>query len=155
MQMQNKINMNVNRYKTLSAKPADVQRVWHVIDVDQVVVGRLASKVAQLLKGKHRADYTPHVDMGDFVVIINADKVRLTGRKEEVKEYFRHTGYPGGVKVIKAKDARWKKPTLIVENAVKGMLPKTKLGRQMFKRLKVYAGPDHPHEAQQPQVLEL
>ena len=147
--------MNVNRYKTLSAKPADVQREWYVIDADQMVVGRLASKVAHLLRGKHRSHYTPHVDVGDFVVIINADKVRLTGKKEDPKEYFRHTGYVGGVKIMTVKEARQKKPTFMVENAVKGMLPKTKLGRQMIKRLKVYTGPDHPHDAQQPQVLEL
>ena len=145
--------MNVNSYKTLSAKPAEIKRDWVLIDAEQVVVGRLASEVAQLLRGKHRADFTPHVDMGDFVVIVNAEKVRFTGKKEEAKRYFRHTGYPGGVKWTTVKQAREKKPTLMVENAVKGMLPKTKLGRQMLKRLKVYAGSDHPHEAQNPKAL--
>ena len=147
--------MDTTSYKTLSAKPAEVERAWHVIDAENQVVGRLASRVASLLRGKHKPNYTPHVDMGDFVVVVNADKVRFTGGKEDDKQYFSHSGYPGGVKTITPRKVRAKKPTFIVENAVRGMLPRTKLGRQMFKKLKVYAGPDHPHEAQQPQPFEL
>ncbi len=147
--------MNVNSYRTPSAKPADVQRDWIVIDADQQVVGRLASTIAHRLRGKHLPDYTPHVDMGNFVVVINADKVRFTGKKESKKQYFRHTGYPGGGKFTSVKEKREKQPTFILENAVKGMLPKTRLGRQIFSRLKVYAGPDHPHDAQQPQPFEI
>lgn len=147
--------MNVNSYKTLSAKPAEVQRNWILIDADQMVVGRLASVIAHRLRGKHLPDFTPHVDMGDFVVVINAEKVRFTGKKENVKEYFRHTGYPGGGKFASVKQKREKQPTFILENAVKGMLPKTRLGRQIFSRLKLYAGTEHPHEAQQPQPFEI
>jgi large subunit ribosomal protein L13 len=147
--------MNVNSFKTYSAKPSDIEREWHLIDAENLIVGRLASKVATLLRGKHKPGYTPHIDTGDHVVIINADKVRFSGNKETAKEYFRHTGYPGGVKIRTPKEVRTKKPTFIVENAVKGMLPKGPLGRQMIKKLKVYAGPEHPHEAQNPKALSL
>ena len=147
--------MDVNSYKTVSAKGAEVVRAWHVIDGENVVVGRLASKVASLLRGKHKPSFTPHVDTGDFVVVINADKVRFTGLKENKKEYFRHSGYPGGVTTTKVKDMRAKKPTFLVENAVKGMLPKGPLGRSMYKKLKVYAGSEHPHEAQQPEIIQI
>ena len=147
--------MDTTSFKTASAKPAEVERAWHVVDAENQVVGRLASRVAAILRGKHKPSYTPHVDGGDFVVIVNADKARFTGNKERDKVYFRHTQYPGGVKTTTPALVRDKKPTFIVEQAIKGMLPKTKLGRQMATKLKVYAGPDHPHEAQQPQPLSL
>ncbi|CAN5578074.1 50S ribosomal protein L13 [soil metagenome] len=147
--------MNPNSFKTFSAKPAEVERAWHIIDADGAVVGRLASQIASVLRGKHKPSFTPHVDTGDFVVVINAEKARFTGKKETDKQYFRHSGYPGGVTLMTPKEARTKKPTFMIENAVKGMLPKNSLGRQMIKKLKVYAGPDHPHEAQQPQTLNL
>ncbi len=147
--------MNTNSFKTFSAKPAEVERTWYVIDAENQVVGRLASRIASVLRGKHKPIYTPHVDTGDFVIVINADKARFTGNKELAKQYFSHTGYPGGVKLRNPKEMRDRKPTFIVENAVKGMVPKGPLGRQMLKKLKVYAGPEHPHEAQQPQELSL
>ncbi|MEL6444957.1 MAG: 50S ribosomal protein L13 [Bacteroidota bacterium] len=147
--------MDHNSFKTFSAKPAEVERRWLVIDGENQVVGRLAAQVATLLRGKHKPTYTPHVDTGDFVVIVNADKVRFTGKKETAKQYFRHSGYPGGATYTTPKEYRQKKPTFIVENAVRGMLPKTKLGRQMIKKLKVYAGPEHPHDAQQPESFDL
>lgn len=147
--------MDVNSFKTVSAKPAEVEREWFVVDAENMIVGRLASKVASILRGKHKPSYTPHVDCGDFIVVINADKVRFSGKKETDKEYFRHTGYPGGVRIRTPEEVRVKKPTFLVQNAVKGMLPKGVLGRQMFTKLKVYAGSDHPHEAQQPKALEL
>ncbi len=147
--------MNVNSYPTPSAKPAEVEEKWHLIDADGAVVGRLASVVAALLRGKMRTDFTPHVDMKDHVVIINAEKARFTGNKENAKEYFRHSGYMGGGKLTSVKQAREKKPGFVVTNAVKGMLPKTKLGSKMFTRLKVYTGPEHPHEAQSPQPFSL
>lgn len=147
--------MDTNSYKTVSAKQSDVQQAWYVIDAENQIVGRLATRVASLLRGKHKPFYTPHVDGGDFVVVVNADKARFTGRKELDKEYFRHTGYPGGTKFTSPREVRQRKPTFIVENAVKGMLPKTKLGRQMFKKVKIYAGSEHPHEAQQPIPIAL
>lgn len=147
--------MDSNSFKTASAKAADVERQWHVVDAENQVVGRLAARVAAILRGKHKPSYTPHVDTGDFVVVVNADKARFTGNKETDKEYFSHSGYPGGVKTATPKEMRAKKPEFIIENAVKGMLPHNRLGRAMAKKLNVYAGPDHPHEAQQPQPLEL
>jgi large subunit ribosomal protein L13 len=147
--------MNTNSFKTVSAKPAEVERDWFVIDAENQIVGRLASQVAAILRGKHKPSFTPHVDTGDFVVVVNADKVRFTGGKETKKEYFSHTGYPGGVKIRTPKEMRTRKPEFIVQNAVKGMLPKGPLGRQMIKKLKVYAGPNHPHEAQQPKELAI
>lgn len=147
--------MDINSFKTASAKPHEVERTWHVVDAEGEVVGRLASKVAAILRGKHKPSYTPHVDTGDYVIVINADKVRFTGNKEEDKEYFRHTGYPGGGRTRTPAETRTSKPTFIVQNAVKGMLPKNRLGRQMLSKLKVYAGSEHPHEAQQPQPLAL
>ncbi len=147
--------MDTNSYKTISAKESDVQRAWYVIDAENQVVGRLATRVASLLRGKHKPFFTPHVDGGDFVVVVNADKARFTGRKEMDKEYFRHTGYPGGTKFISPRQVRQRKPTFIVENAIKGMLPKNRLGRQMLKKVKIYAGPEHPHEAQQPIPIVL
>ncbi len=147
--------MDPNSFKTASARPADVERRWHVVDAENQVVGRLAARVAAVLRGKHKPSYTPHVDTGDFVVVVNAEKARFTGQKETQKEYFSHSGYPGGVKTATPKQMRARKPTFIVENAVKGMLPKNPLGRAMLKKLKVYAGPEHPHDAQQPQPLAL
>ena len=147
--------MNTTSFKTYSAKATDVERSWYVIDAENQVVGRLASKIASVLRGKHKPMYTPHVDTGDFVIVVNADKARFTGNKEDAKEYFSHTGYPGGTKITTPRKVRSKKPTFIVENAVKGMLPKNRLGRQVISKLKVYAGPDHPHEAQAPSPLEL
>lgn len=147
--------MDVNSFKTVSAKPAEVVREWHLIDGENQIVGRLASEIATLLRGKHKPSFTPHVDTGDYVVVINADKVRFTGLKETQKEYFRHSGYPGGVTLSTPADMRSKKPTFILENAVKGMMPKGSLGRSMLKKLKTYAGPDHPHEAQNPKEYSI
>lgn len=147
--------MDVNSFKTVSAKPAEVVREWHLIDGENQIVGRLASEIATLLRGKHKPSFTPHVDTGDYVVVINADKVRFTGLKETKKEYFRHSGYPGGVTLSTPADMRSKKPTFILENAVKGMMPKGSLGRSMLKKLKTYAGPDHPHEAQNPKEYSI
>jgi large subunit ribosomal protein L13 len=145
--------MDANSFKTYSAKPADIQQDWYVVDAENQVVGRLASRIATILRGKHKPIYTPHMDTGDYVVVINADKVRFTGNKETEKQYFKHSGYPGGVTNRSAKEMRARKPTFIMEKAVKGMLPKGPLGRQMLSKLKVYAGPDHPHTAQQPEPL--
>jgi large subunit ribosomal protein L13 len=132
-----------------------VERDWLIIDGTGLVVGRLASRVAAALRGKHKPNFTPHIDGGDFVIIVNADKVRFTGRKEANKEYFRHTGYPGGVKTETPAKVRTRKPTFIIQNATKGMLPHTKLGSAMLKRLKVYAGPEHPHAAQSPKPFDI
>jgi len=142
-------------YKTKSARKEDVQRNWYIIDAEGEIVGRLCTKIAHVLRGKHKPSYTPHVDTGDNVIVINADKVRFTGNKVNDKEYVRYSGYPGGQKKATPADLLAKKPEAIVENAVRGMLPKTKLGRAMFKKLFVYAGNEHPHEAQKPQTLEL
>jgi large subunit ribosomal protein L13 len=128
-----------------------IEREWHVIDAEGQVLGRLATRVATLLMGKHKPQYTPFLDVGDHVVIINADKIVLTGNKMNDKMYYRHTGYPGGIKEARARRVMREHPTRIVESAVRGMVPKTKLGRQMLTKLRVYAGPEHPHEAQQPQ----
>lgn len=140
---------------TYSAKESDNKGNWLVVDAEDVVLGRLASQVAARLRGKHNPLYTPHVDCGDFVVVINADKIKLTGRKEEQKMYYHHSGYMGGLKSINANKLRQKRPEDLVRSAVKGMLPKNRLGRKLYKKLKVYAGSEHPHQAQQPQTLEL
>src|SRR5438067_9587566 len=132
-----------------------VERQWHVIDADGQVLGRIATEAARLLQGKHKAVYTPHIDTGDHVVIVNAAKVRLTGRKEERKIYRQHSGYEGGLREERARLVRQRKPERLVEDAVRGMLPKTKLGEAMYRKLKVYAGPDHPHAAQKPSKLEV
>ena len=137
--------------KTFSPKPSDIQRRWLVLDADDRVLGRLATEVAALLRGKHKPIFAPHVDTGDFVVVINASKVRLTGRKTSQKEYIRHSGYPGGITRVSYEDLLRKRPSLAVERAVKGMLPHNRLGRAMAKKLKVYDGPDHPHAAQNPE----
>lgn len=147
--------MDANSFKTRSAKPSEVTREWYVVDAENVAVGRLASRVAHVLRGKHKPSFTPHLDTGDFVVVVNAEKVRFTGNKETQKEYFRYSGYPGGGKTDTPEDLRARRPAFIVEHAVKGMLPKNRLGRQMARKLKVYAGTDHPHEAQKPQPLAL
>ena len=141
--------------KTYTPKVTDIQRRWLVVDAKDKVLGRLASEVAQLLRGKHKPMFTPHLDTGDFVVVINAEKVRLTGSEAEKKTYFRHTGYMGGEKHIPFNDLQAKHPDRIIDLAVKGMLPKNNLGRLMRRKLKVYAGPDHPHEAQQPEAIEI
>ncbi len=147
--------MDANTYKTYSARPSDIDRAWYVVDARDQVVGRLASRVASVLRGKHNPRFTPHMDAGDFVVVVNADKVRLTGNKETAKEYFRYSGYPGGARRTTPAEMRASKPEFIVRNAVRGMMPKGPLGRQMLKKLKVYAGPEHPHAAQKPKELVL
>ena len=141
--------------RTYTPKPGDVQRDWHVIDANDVVLGRLATHVATLLRGKHKATYAPHLDTGDFVIVINAEKVALTGNKREQKLAYRHSGYPGGLRAVAYSDLLVKNPTRAIEKAVKGMLPKNKLSRAQLSKLKVYAGPEHPHAAQQPEVLEI
>ena len=141
--------------KTFSAKPETVKREWFVVDASDKVLGRLAAEIAHRLRGKHKPEYTPHVDTGDYIVVVNAEKVAVTGNKENAKVYYRHTGYPGGIKETSIKDMRNEHPERIIETAVKGMLPKNKLGRAMFSKLKVYAGDKHRHEAQQPKVLEI
>ncbi len=146
--------MDTLSYKTKSAKNSEVERQWHVIDVEGEILGRVSSKIASVLRGKHKPSYTPHVDTGDYVIVVNAEKIRLTGAKMEDKEYLSYSGYPGGQKAINPKNLMAKKPTAVVEKAIKGMLPKTKLGRAMIKKLFVYAGPDHPHGAQKPQELK-
>lgn len=140
---------------TYDAKKGEVDRSWYVVDAERKVLGRLATRVADVLRGKHKPIFTPYVDTGDFVVVINAEKVHLTGTKMENKKYYRHSGYPGGLKVTTPAELLRKKPEAIIMNAVKGMLPKTKLGRQQIKKLKVYAGKDHPHQAQQPSELKV
>jgi large subunit ribosomal protein L13 len=147
--------MDANSFKTYSARAADIEREWYVVDVENQVVGRIASQIASVLRGKHKPRFTPHVDTGDFVIVINADKARFTGKKETDKEYFHYTGYPGGERFRSPEEMRTSKPAFIVQNAVKGMLPKGPLGRQMIRKLKIYAGPSHPHEAQQPKELTL
>ncbi|EKD75798.1 MAG: 50S ribosomal protein L13 [uncultured bacterium] len=140
---------------TLSAKPAEVQHDWYVLDATDQVLGRMASEVARRLRGKHKPQYTPHVDTGDYIIIINAEKVRVTGKKADQKIYYRHTGYPGGIKTESFEKLNKRKPEKIIELAVKGMLPKGPLGFAMLKKLKVYAGSVHQHASQQPQVLEI
>lgn len=147
--------MDANSFKTYSAKAGEVGREWYVVDAENQIVGRMASRIAAILRGKHKPQFTPHIDTGDFVIVVNAEKVRFTGKKESEKEYFRHTGYPGGERVRSPEEVRLRQPTFIVRNAVKGMLPKGPLGRQMLKKMKVYAGPEHPHAAQQPKELTI
>jgi len=137
------------------ARPQDVERKWYVVDAAGVPLGRLASVVAHILRGKHKPTYTPHVDVGDHVIVINAAKVKLTGRKLDQKQYIRHSGYPGGLKVMSYREFMARSPERVVEKAVRGMLPHNRLGRKMFRKLRVYAGADHPHAAQQPEPLEL
>nr|WP_290667282.1 50S ribosomal protein L13 [Ardenticatena sp.] len=141
--------------KTISIKPEEVQREWWVVDAEGKTLGRLATQIATILRGKHKPYYTPHVDCGDYVIVINAEKVAVTGKKLDQKIYYRHSGYPGGLKQRTLREQLQRHPELVIEKAVKGMLPKNRLGRKMFKKLKVYAGPEHPHQAQQPKPLEL
>ena len=140
---------------TYSAKKNEIDRSWYVVDAGDKVLGRLASKIATVLRGKHKSVFTPHVDTGDFVIVINAEKIHLTGNKLENKLYYKHSGYPGGIKVKTASEMLEKKPEEIIKHAVKGMLPKNRLGRQQFKKLKVYSGTDHPHESQMPKELNI
>ncbi len=147
--------MDTPSYKTKSLRKEDVDRSWYVVDADGLKVGRIASKIAHVLRGKHKPSYTPHVDNGDFVIVINADKVRFSGKKMQQKIYLSHSGYPGGQKEIVANELLAKKPEQILEKAVKGMLPKNRLGRKMFHKLFVYARPDHPHQAQQPKPFNF
>ena len=141
--------------KTFSAKPETVKRDWYVVDATDKVLGRLSTEVARRLRGKHKPEYTPHVDTGDYIIVINAEKIRVTGNKETDKMYHHHTGFPGGIKSVSFDKLMDKAPTRAVEAAVKGMMPKNKLAKAMLGKLKVYAGSEHPHTAQQPQVLEL
>lgn len=141
--------------KTFSAKPAEVKRDWYVVDAEGKTLGRLASEIALRLRGKHKPEYTPHVDTGDYIIVINAEKIGVTGNKEKDKIYYRHTGYIGNLKSVSLGKLRKTFPDRIINNAVKGMLPRNPLGRAMFKKLKVYAGSEHDHQAQQPKVLEI
>ncbi|MAY10767.1 MAG: 50S ribosomal protein L13 [Alcanivorax sp.] len=141
--------------KTYSAKPESVKRDWYVVDASGKTLGRLAAEVASRLRGKHKPEYTPHVDTGDYIVVINAEKVAVTGKKASDKMYYRHTGYPGGLKEANFETLISEKPQMVIEKAVKGMMPRNPLGRDMLRKLKVYAGAEHPHTAQQPQQLEL
>ena len=141
--------------KTYSAKPADIQREWFIIDATGKTLGRMATEIAHRLRGKHKAEYIPHMDVGDFIVVVNAEKVAVTGKKGTDKIYHSHTGYPGGLKSISFNKLIDKAPERTIQSAVKGMLPRNPLGREMFRKLKVYAGDQHPHTAQQPQILEL
>jgi len=141
--------------KTYSPKPGDLTHEWFVVDATDVPLGRLASQVAQILRGKHKPTFAPHVDGGDYVVVINAEKVAVTGKKEDAKVYYRHSGYPGGLRALTLAQMRARYPDRVIRIAVKGMLPKNRLGRQIFNKLKVYAGPNHPHAAQQPQPLDV
>ena len=141
--------------KTFSAKTHEVKRDWYVVDASDKVLGRLATEIARRLRGKHKAEYTPHVDTGDYIVVTNAEKVAVTGRKFKEKMYYHHTGHPGGIKSISFDKLQAKNPARIIERAVKGMLPKNPLGRDMYRKLKIYVGNDHPHEAQQPKLLDI
>ena len=141
--------------KTISAKAETVQRSWYMIDADGQTLGRLATEVARRLRGKHKTEYTPHVDTGDFIVVVNAEKVKVTGRKASDKMYYRHTGHPGGLKEANFTKMIERSPEKVIELAVKGMLPRNPLGRAMYRKLKVYAGQEHPHDAQQPETLTL
>lgn len=141
--------------KTFSAKTHEVKRDWYVVDASDKILGRLATEIARRLRGKHKAEYTPHVDTGDYIVVTNADKVVVTGRKFKEKMYYHHTGHPGGIKAVSFDKLQAKNPARIIERAVKGMLPKNPLGRDMYRKLKIYAGTEHPHEAQQPKKLDI
>jgi large subunit ribosomal protein L13 len=141
--------------RTFSPTPADITRTWYVVDANDVPLGRLSSEIAQVLRGKSKPTYAPHFDGGDFVIVINAEKVHVSGSKETEKIYYRHSGYPGGLRAETLSEVRTKHPERLIETAVRGMLPKNRLGRQMFRKLKVYAGAEHPHDAQMPQPLTL
>ena len=141
--------------KTFSPKPGDLTREWLVVDASDVPLGRLASQVAQLLRGKHKPTYAPHVDGGDFVIVVNAEKVAATGTKDQSKTYYRHSGYPGGLREMSLGAMRERYPERVIESAVKGMVPKNRLGRKILGKLRVYAGPDHPHQAQHPRPYDI
>lgn len=143
------------KIKSYTPKPDDIQREWFVVDAKDQTLGRLASQIAQVLRGKHKPIFAPHMDVGDFVIVINADKIRVTGKKLDQKMYYRHSGYPGGLKVRTLREQLERNPERVIRLAVRGMLPKNRLGRKMIKKLKVYAGDKHPHQAQQPKVYEL
>ncbi len=147
--------MDYQSYKTVSANAQTVNKEWLVIDATDLVLGRLASRVAMILRGKHKVDFTPHVDCGDNVIIVNAEKIRLTGKKLTDKVYVRHTGYPGGQRFATPKDLLARKPIAVVEGAIKGMLPKNKLGAELFRNVFVYEGAEHPHQAQQPKTINF
>jgi large subunit ribosomal protein L13 len=151
----NAFTVNTNSYKTFSATPDDIDKKWVLFDAEEQTLGRLASTIAIYLRGKHKPEFTPHMDTGDNVIVVNADKVVLTGKKMQNKEYFRHTGYPGGQRVTTAEEMMEKDPTFLMKNAVKGMLPKNKLSRKLLSNLRIFAGATHPHEAQQPKKIEL
>jgi large subunit ribosomal protein L13 len=141
--------------RTYSSKKEEIHRDWYVVDAEGQTLGRLASRIATILRGKHKPTYTPHLDCGDFVIVLNAEKVRVTGRKMDQKFYYRYSGYPGGLSQISLRDQLARHPERVLQAAIRGMLPKNKLGRRMIKKLKVYAGDEHPHQAQQPKPLEL
>lgn len=141
--------------KTYSAKPEEVKQEWYIVDATDQTLGRLATRIATVLRGKHKPIFTPHVDCGDYVIVVNAEKIHVTGKKMDQKRYYRHSGYPGGMHSKTLRTMLATHPERVIKYAVRGMLPKNKLGRHMLKKLKVYAGPEHPHEAQQPQTLEL
>jgi large subunit ribosomal protein L13 len=147
--------VNTLSFKTKSQKKEEVIRNWFIVNADGEVAGRLATRIAHVLRGKHKTDFTPHVDTGDYVIVVNAEKIRFTGDKVNSKVYTSYTGYPGGLKKRTVREMIARKPFAVIENAVKGMLPKNKLGRSMFKKLFVYAGPDHPHQAQKPQEFKF
>jgi large subunit ribosomal protein L13 len=140
---------------TFMAKREEAERNWYVVDAENKVLGRLASELAKILRGKHKPQFTPHVDTGDYVIVVNAEKVSLTGNKLKDKVYYSHSGYPGGIKSVTAEDLKAKKPEDLIRFAVKGMLPKNRLGRKLFKKLKVYAGGEHPHQAQEPKPIDI
>ena len=141
--------------KTYVTKPGSVERVWYVVDAEGQTLGRLASRIAAMLRGKHKPQYSPAVDVGDFVIVVNAEKIQVTGQKLQQKKYYRHSGYPGGLSEITLADQLERHPTRVIKAAVRGMLPRNRLGRRMFKKLKVYTGSEHPHQAQQPRPLEF
>ncbi len=147
--------MDTRSYKTVSLNKATVEKNWIIVDADSQVLGRMASEVAKMIRGKHKPAYTPHVDCGDNVIVVNADKIRLTGNKWTDKQYVRHTGYPGGQRIETANQVKAKSSTVLVEKAVRGMLPNNRLGRQLFKNLHVYEGIEHPHDAQQPKEVKF
>lgn len=141
--------------KTYATKPSDIERKWYVVDAQGKTLGRLATRVASILKGKHKPEYAPYIDVGDYVIIVNADKIHVTGRKMDEKIYYKHSGYPGGLSEITLRNQLIRHPTRAVELAVRGMLPKNRLGRRMIQKLKVYASPEHPHAAQKPETMEF
>jgi large subunit ribosomal protein L13 len=146
---------NLRTQRTYVAKPGEVERKWYVVDATGQTLGRLATQIATILRGKHKVEYTPHEDVGDFVIVVNAEKIKVTGRKLDQKRYYRHTGYPGGIRSISLRRQLELHPERVIQHAVKGMLPRGPLARRQVKKLRVYAGPEHPHEAQQPEPLEL